>query len=178
MIDPPAKKQKTNLDFDEDLAVLSAEEDAELDDFDEFILAQDKTGPSIDQVLAEKVNAGLYRKADKMLGKLIKKFPLPGNIRNLKTPAINTELKKTEQSTKAERFSNREASGTGRESTTAVLNVMHVSKIAIKAKNQIEARTIFEVASDATKLLISAHNEYSQVHREGLKVAYFIFSIP
>ena len=44
MIDPPAKKQKTNLDFDEDLAVLSAEEDAELDDFDEFILAQIKLG--------------------------------------------------------------------------------------------------------------------------------------
>ena len=63
-----------NLDFEEDLTVLSAEEDAEFDDFDEFFLAQDKTGPSIDQVLAEKVNAGLCRKADKeMLGKLMKK---------------------------------------------------------------------------------------------------------
>ena len=46
---------------------------------------------------------------------------------------------------------------------------MHVSKTAIKAKNQIEPRTIFEVASDATKLLISAHDECSQVCREGLK---------
>ena len=86
MIDPPAKTQRSNLDFEEDLAVLSAEEDAEFDDCDEFFLAHDKTGPSIDQVLAEKVNAGLCRKADKeMLGKLIKKkFPRPGNITNSK----------------------------------------------------------------------------------------------
>ena len=54
-------------------------------------------------------------------------------------------------------------------SFTAVLSVMPVSKTAITAKNQIEPRTIFEVASDATKLLISAHNECSQVRREGLK---------
>ena len=74
IIDPPAKKQRSNLDFEEDLAVLSAEQEAEFNDFGEFILAQDKTGPSIDQVLAEKVNAGLCRKAHKqVLGKLIKK---------------------------------------------------------------------------------------------------------
>ena len=53
---------------------------------------------------------------------------------------------KTEQSTKAERFSNREASGTGREKPH--VSVMHVSKTAIKAKNEIELRTISEVASD------------------------------
>ena len=58
MIDPPAKKQRSNLDFEEDLAVLSAVEDAEFDNFDEFFLAQDKTWPSIDHVLTEKVNAG------------------------------------------------------------------------------------------------------------------------
>ena len=93
MIDLPAKKQRSNPDFEEDLAVLSAEEDAGFDDFDEFFLAEDKTGPSIDQVLAEKLTAGLCRKADKeMLAKLIiikKKFPRPGNITNLKTPTIN-----------------------------------------------------------------------------------------
>ena len=50
MIDLPAKKQRSNPDFEEDLAVLSAEEDAGFDDFDEFFLAEDKTGPSIDQV--------------------------------------------------------------------------------------------------------------------------------
>ena len=77
MIDPPAKKQRSSLDCEEDPAVLSAEEDAEFHDFDE--LAQDKTGPSIDHVLAEKVNTGLCRKADtEMLGKLIEKFPRPG----------------------------------------------------------------------------------------------------
>ena len=43
VIDPPAKKQRSNLDFEEDLAVLSAVEDAEFDNFDEFFLAQDKT---------------------------------------------------------------------------------------------------------------------------------------
>ena len=95
VIDLPAKKQRSNLDFEEGLAVLSAEEDTEFDDFDEFFLAQYKTGPSIDHVLAEKVNASLCRKADKeMLGTLIKKFPLPGNIRNIKTPAMNKELRK------------------------------------------------------------------------------------
>ena len=46
---------------------------------------------------------------------------------------------------------------------------MHVSKTAIKVKNQIQPRMICEVASDATKLLMSAHNECSQVRREGLK---------
>ena len=71
-----------------------AEEDAEFDDFDEFFLAQDKTGPSIDQVLAENVNASLCRKTDReMVGNLIiikkiKKFSRPGNIPNLKTPVI------------------------------------------------------------------------------------------
>ena len=36
------KKRICNLGFEEDLAVLSAEEDAEFDDFDKFFLAQDK----------------------------------------------------------------------------------------------------------------------------------------
>ena len=73
---------RSNLDLEEDLAVLSAEEGAEFDDFDEFFLAQVKTGPSIGPVLTEKVNAGLCRKVDKeMLGKLIKnKCPPSGNI--------------------------------------------------------------------------------------------------
>ena len=66
--------------MEEDLTVLSAEEGAEFGDFDEFFLAHIKTGPSIDQVLAEEVIAGLCRKADKeMLRKLIeKKCPRPG----------------------------------------------------------------------------------------------------
>ena len=49
MIDLPAKKQKPNLDFEEELAVLPAEEDVEFDDFGEFFLSQDKTGPIIYQ---------------------------------------------------------------------------------------------------------------------------------
>ena len=85
MIDPPAKTHRSNLDFEEDLTVLSAEEDAEYEDFDWFFLAEDKIGSSIDQVLAEEVDAGLCRKADKeMLGKLIFfLIPCPGNITNL-----------------------------------------------------------------------------------------------
>ena len=156
-----------------------AEEDAEFDEFDEFFLAQDKTGPGIDQVLAKKVNAVLCRKADtEMLGRLIKKFPRPGIIANLKTPAINKELRKLNRAPKQRDFRIAKLQELVGKNLTAVLSVMHVSKTAIKAKNQIKPRTIFEVASDATKLLISAHNEYSQVHREGLKVAYFTFSIP
>ena len=101
MIDPPAKKQKPHLDFEEDLAVLYVEEDVEFDDFDEFFLAQDKTRPSIDQVLAEKVNAGLCRKGDReMLGELIKKFPRPGNILNHKTHVMNKELRKMNRAPK------------------------------------------------------------------------------
>ena len=46
---------------------------------------------------------------------------------------------------------------------------MHASKNAIKARNQIEPRTIFEVVCDATELLISAHNKCPRVCREGLK---------
>ena len=82
IIDPPAKKQRYNLDLEEDFSDLSAEEGAEFGDFDEFFLAQVKTGPSIDQVLTEEVNAVLFRKADKeMLRELIeKKCPRPGNI--------------------------------------------------------------------------------------------------
>ena len=70
-----------------------------------MILAQDKTGPNIDQVLAENVNAGLCRKVDKeMLGKLIKKFQRPGSIANLKTPVINKEPRKLNRTPKQKDF--------------------------------------------------------------------------
>ena len=96
MVDRSAKKQRSNLDFEEDLALLSfflsfvfsffrsffpsfflfAEGDEESYDFDDFFLALDQTGPNTQQASAEKVNAGLCRNADReMLGELLKKFP-------------------------------------------------------------------------------------------------------
>ena len=170
IIDPPAKKQRSNLHFEEDLAVFSAEEDAEFDDFDLFFVAQDKTGSSMDQVLAEKVNAGLCRIADmEMLGKLIKNFPRPGNIPDLKTRTINKELRKLNSAPKPRDFRIAKLQELVGKSLAAVLNVMHASKTAVKAKNQVQPRTIFEVANGPPRLLISAHDECSQVCREGLK---------
>ena len=51
-------------------------------------------------------------------------------------------------------------------SLVAVLNIMHAFKNAVNAGSQLEPQTIFEVANDATKLLISVYFERSQVHRE------------
>ena len=93
---------------------------------------------------------------------MIKKFPRPKNIPNLKTPVINKELRKLNRAPKQRDFRIAKLQGLVGKSLTAVLSVMHVSKTAIKAKNQIEPRTIFEVASDATQLLISARNECSK----------------
>ena len=179
IIDPPAKKQRSNLHFEEDLAVFSAEEDAEFDDFDLFFVTQDKTGSSMDQVLAEKLNAGLCRKADKeMLGKLIKNFPRPGNIPDRKTRTKNKELRKLNRAPKQRDFRIAKLQELVGKSLAAVLNVMHASKTAVKAKNQKQPRLILKVANGPTKLLMSAHNECSQVRRDGLKVAYFSFSVP
>ena len=104
-----------------------------------------------------------------MLGKLIKKCPRPGNIPNLKTPAINKELRKLNRAPKQRDFPIPKLQTLVGKSLTAFLSVTHVSKTAIKAKNELEPCTIFEMASNATKLLISVRNECSQVRREGLK---------
>ena len=81
---------------------------------------------------------------------MIKKFPRPKNIPNLKTPATSKELRKLDRGIFLKLRSPREKPHGS------------AKRYAIKAKNQIEPRTIFEVASDATQLLISAHNECSK----------------
>ena len=82
---------------------------------------------------------------------------------------MNKERRKLNSAPKQRDFRIAKLQRLAGKSLTAVLTVMHASKNAIKAKNQIEPRTIFEVVCDATKILISAHNKCSQVCREGLQ---------
>ena len=90
-----------------------------------------------------------------MLEKLIKKFPRPGNITSLKKPAMNKERRKLNSAPKQRDFRIAKLQELIWKSLTAVLSVMHAPKTASKDKNQIEPWMIFEVVSDATKLLIS-----------------------
>ena len=77
---------------------------------------------------------------------------------NAKTPAINKELRILNRAPKQRDFRIAKLQDLVGKSLTGVLSVMHVSKTAIKAKNEIEPRTISEMASDTIKLLMSAHN--------------------
>ena len=69
-----------------------------------------------------------------MLGKLIKKIPRPGNILNLKTPAINKELRKLYRALKQRDFRIAKLQELKGKSLTAILNVIHASKTAIKPR--------------------------------------------
>ena len=68
-----------------------------------------------------------------------------------KTPAINKELRILNRAPKQRDFRIAKLQDLVGKSLTAVLSVIHVSKTAIKGKNQTEPLTIFEVANDMAK---------------------------
>ena len=70
---------------------------------------------------------------------------------NTKTPAINKELRILNRAPKQRNFRITKLHELVGKSLAAVLSVLHVSKTAIKGKNQIEPLTIFEVANDMAK---------------------------
>jgi len=166
------RKHENDFNFDDsssDCQEMSGDSDNE---FDSFFTDTDKVSDPIDDKLANKIDSALSHTADKeMLNALMEKQLRPKNVNNLKLPKINKEIK-LNQANKSLKFKEgrlgkvQSCVGKG---LSAVVTLLDKAKKAKKAKDMLSSDLVYNTMADATKLLVTAHKDLSQLRRENLR---------
>ena len=141
-------------------------------DFDEFSfdprLAETNVGDDIDDDLAGRIDQGMIKNSSwEKSKKIVERYPRPGNVLALRTPAINQELLKGKD-TKQKVSSRDTMPRTTQDLITASLSVCAGLMSDIKANN-VTRSDMYDRMSDVTRLLMDAHKRVSQIRRNQLR---------
>lgn len=154
--------------FSDAFSDISSDED-DLGDFDAGVVGEE-TGADIHTRLCEHFDRGMCAASDiKNLQETYKRYPRPQNVKNLRTPKLNTELVfRDEYALKRERKFHRAQEGVTR-SITAVAQLMSTTREAADKKSTLDRKVCFQTLSDAARMLMATHKELSQIRRENLR---------